>query len=102
MNMKRPLLECVDLQMPKCRQRKYEPYLFPAELKYRMGILGVGVDLLHSPRITQLLNRRGPTRFASRVLSLEEISQWKALPTSDQARFLAVRCGNHLDYCSRA
>jgi len=59
-----------------------------------MSILGIGVDLVYSPRIASLLNRRKPGRLASRILSLEEIFHWEALQASDDAcrvRFLAVR-----------
>ncbi|KAF5387853.1 hypothetical protein D9615_000355 [Tricholomella constricta] len=60
-----------------------------------MAILGVGVDIVHIPRIAALLQRRG-SRLASRILSREELSQWESLPPSDvsrQVRFLAVRWG---------
>jgi holo-[acyl-carrier protein] synthase len=59
-----------------------------------MSILGIGVDIVHVPRIAALLNRRGPTRLATRILNLEEFSRWESLPLSDnpgQARFLSVQ-----------
>jgi holo-[acyl-carrier protein] synthase len=59
-----------------------------------MTILGIGVDVVHLPRILALLNRRCPDRFASRILSRTEYSQWQALQNSDaqdRVQFLAVR-----------
>ena len=59
-----------------------------------MAILGIGVDVVHLPRILALLNRRRPDRFASRILSTTEYGQWQALQISDaqdRAQFLAVR-----------
>ena len=59
-----------------------------------MAILGIGVDVVHLPRILALLNRRRPDRFASRILSATEYGQWQALQISDardRAQFLAVR-----------
>ena len=59
-----------------------------------MAILGIGVDVVHLPRILALLNRRRPDRFASRILSTKEYSQWQALQTSDtqdRVQFLAIR-----------
>ncbi|OCH93659.1 4'-phosphopantetheinyl transferase [Obba rivulosa] len=59
-----------------------------------MGILGIGVDLIHVPRIVSLLNRRTPGRLAARILSDEELALWKDIPPGDSARrtrFLAVR-----------
>ncbi|KAF8812380.1 4'-phosphopantetheinyl transferase [Phlegmacium glaucopus] len=59
-----------------------------------MTILGIGVDVVHLPRILALLNRRRADRFASRILSTTEYGQWKALQISDAqdcVQFLAVR-----------
>lgn len=39
-----------------------------------MTIHGIGVDLLHVPRMAALINRRGAKRIASRVLSPSERS----------------------------
>ncbi|KII94790.1 hypothetical protein PLICRDRAFT_47803 [Plicaturopsis crispa FD-325 SS-3] len=60
-----------------------------------MGILGHGVDLVHLPRISSILQRRGPAGLAKRILSPEEHVDWEALPPepSSSARFLAVRWG---------
>ncbi|RDB22592.1 Holo-[acyl-carrier-protein] synthase [Hypsizygus marmoreus] len=60
-----------------------------------MVLIGVGVDVVHIPRIASLFQRRG-SRVASRILSAEERAQWELLPTSDlgrRVRFLAVRWG---------
>ena len=63
-----------------------------------MTILGIGVDLVHVPRIAQLLQRRGADKFASKILSTNEYAQWKStfaapadLDDHRCARFLAVR-----------
>ncbi|GAA5850451.1 hypothetical protein JCM8547_001879 [Rhodosporidiobolus lusitaniae] len=56
-------------------------------------ILGVGVDLLHLPRLRSLLTRRDPLRLARRICSPSELVQWKGLPvgTGASERFLALR-----------
>ena len=74
-----------------------------------MGIIGVGIDVVHIPRIVSLVTRRTPTKLASRILSPSEFSDWKILspPTTsavtprdsnpiwaeslESVRFLAVR-----------
>lgn len=58
-----------------------------------MTILGIGVDLVHLPRIADLLLRRDPNRFVRRILTQTEISQWKVLANdaAKQIQFLAVR-----------
>ncbi|KAF9482446.1 4'-phosphopantetheinyl transferase [Pholiota conissans] len=58
-----------------------------------MPILGIGVDLVHIPRIAALLSRRTPQKFAAKILSPEEYSQWESIPPSEsrRAQFLAVR-----------
>ncbi|KAG6855129.1 hypothetical protein C0991_006058 [Blastosporella zonata] len=58
-----------------------------------MAILGIGVDVLHVPRIAALLARRG-SRLPDRILSQMETLQYQLLPTQDisrRIRFLAVR-----------
>jgi len=60
-------------------------------------ILGIGVDLVHLPRIANLLGRRDPERFARRILSETELLQWKDLDASRQAQFLGVRYVHFLD-----
>lgn len=54
-------------------------------------ILGIGVDVVHVPRIAALIARRGPERFAQRILSNEELHSWKSIHEGDRSRFLAVR-----------
>ncbi|GAA5820082.1 hypothetical protein JCM11251_005474 [Rhodosporidiobolus azoricus] len=58
-------------------------------------ILGVGVDLLHLPRLRSLLNRRDPLRLAGRICSAAELEQWQDMHSSGQGaeseRFLASR-----------
>ena len=73
-----------------------------------MGIVGVGIDIVHLPRIVSLATRRTPAKFASRILSPSEFREWEILspPTTststvtpkesnpigeDWVRFLAVR-----------
>ena len=59
-----------------------------------MTILGIGVDLVHIPRIASLLGRRNPERFAAKILSTQEYNQWVSLGASEpfaRLRFLAVR-----------
>ena len=62
--------------------------------KPSMGILGIGVDVVHVPRITSLIRRQGDTRFARPILSKKELALWSHIP-HDQAtvrtQFLAVR-----------
>jgi len=55
-----------------------------------MPVLGIGVDIVHLPRITSLISRRGPKRFAKRILSLNELKDFQP-DGPDCARFLAVR-----------
>jgi len=58
-----------------------------------MSILGIGVDLVHVPRIAALLARRNPRHFARKVLSQKELQEWDSLQldVTQQTRFLAVR-----------
>ncbi|TFK75975.1 4'-phosphopantetheinyl transferase [Pluteus cervinus] len=59
-------------------------------------ILGVGVDLVHVPRIVALTRRKGYDRFAKRILSASEHSDWLKLDKNQTdicTRFLAVRWG---------
>ena len=44
-----------------------------------MGILGVGIDIIHIPRIASLIARRTPTKLATRILSPSERHEWEAL-----------------------
>ncbi|KAK7049585.1 hypothetical protein VNI00_005616 [Paramarasmius palmivorus] len=62
-----------------------------------MGILGIGVDIVHIPRVLDVLRRRGSDKFASRILSRKEMREWhlKHRPSescsTQSAQFLAVR-----------
>jgi hypothetical protein len=59
-----------------------------------MSIIGVGIDLLHLPRISSLIKRRGKTKLAMRILSTGELADWELIPSADitrQTRYLAVR-----------
>ncbi|KIK06762.1 hypothetical protein K443DRAFT_88550 [Laccaria amethystina LaAM-08-1] len=58
-----------------------------------MAILGIGVDLVNIPRITALLSRRDSQRFASRILSPDELALWQSIPLNRRVQFLAVRWG---------
>ena len=42
-----------------------------------MGIIGIGIDIVHAPRILSLVSRRTPSRLATRILSPSELQQWK-------------------------
>jgi len=44
-----------------------------------MGIIGVGIDIVHTPRIASLVARRTPTKFAARILSPSERHEWDKL-----------------------
>jgi holo-[acyl-carrier protein] synthase len=62
-----------------------------------MTILGVGVDVLHLPRLTRHLS---DNRLAKRILSSAELCEYLALPNDDRernVRFLGVRCASF--YC---
>jgi len=54
-------------------------------------VRGIGIDIVHVPRITSLISRRGALRLASRILSTSELSDWNSVPLGSQDRFLAVR-----------
>ncbi|KDE08882.1 hypothetical protein MVLG_00979 [Microbotryum lychnidis-dioicae p1A1 Lamole] len=67
-------------------------------------ILGIGVDLLHLPRLSSLIKRRGAERFARRILTPLELEQWRKIDKDELqprgaerskgdlgATFLAVR-----------
>jgi holo-[acyl-carrier protein] synthase len=58
-----------------------------------MAILGIGVDIVHVPRILALIQRRKPENLATRILSKRELADWRELPQdlTVQARFLAGR-----------
>ncbi|GAA5824354.1 hypothetical protein JCM5353_007038 [Sporobolomyces roseus] len=58
-------------------------------------IVGIGADLLHLPRLRSLLTRRTPQQFASRILSKEELREWKERQngwnTKQMESYLALR-----------
>ncbi|KAG2056496.1 4'-phosphopantetheinyl transferase [Suillus hirtellus] len=63
-----------------------------------MPILGIGVDILHLPRLISLLSRRGSEAFATRILSSQELRTFQLLAeqhgeddTKRIAQFLGVR-----------
>lgn len=63
-----------------------------------MPIIGIGVDILHLPRLISLLSRRGSKAFATRILSSQEIRTFRVLAeqygedeTERIAQFLGVR-----------
>ena len=58
-------------------------------------ILGIGVDLVHVPRVERALGRFA-ARFARRILDPEEFAEFEGLPIGSgspgrRARFLAMR-----------
>lgn len=61
-------------------------------------IIGVGVDILHRPRLTEMWKRRQggkddpPDRFVKRILSGEELDDFAQVKPRDQESWLAVRC----------
>lgn len=52
-------------------------------------IVGVGVDILHFPRLQSLVSRRGRDALAKRILHPSEFAQF--VVAEDKNRFLAVR-----------
>lgn len=61
-----------------------------------MTILGIGVDIVHIPRIASVLRKRHAERFVKKVLSQSEYAGWLNLtgsgaPESDRVRYMAVR-----------
>lgn len=64
-------------------------------------LVGLGLDILHLPRLIHLVQRRGLDRLARRILTDAERSEWDSLPhAADHAgqllvhrrlRYLAVR-----------
>jgi holo-[acyl-carrier protein] synthase len=42
-----------------------------------MGIIGVGIDIVHAPRFASLIVRRTPTKLATRILSPSELREWE-------------------------
>lgn len=54
-------------------------------------ILGIGVDIVHLPRIASLITRRGPERLAKRILSQEELKEFKLINQEKQLIYLGSR-----------
>ena len=56
---------------------------------------GVGTDILHVPRISALIARRGSAALASRILHQSEHQLWQRVHAKNdvalETRFLAVR-----------
>jgi holo-[acyl-carrier protein] synthase len=42
-----------------------------------MGIIGVGIDIVHIPRIAVLVARGTPMKLATRILSPSELREWE-------------------------
>lgn len=58
-------------------------------------IVGIGVDVLHTPRINSLIQRRSADQLARRILSDSELAAWQDLAVEDEFKrrmFLATRC----------
>lgn len=53
-------------------------------------ILGIGVDILHLPRLNTLLLRRGKEKLAKRILSKTELSEFNQLK-GQHDMYLATR-----------
>ena len=58
-----------------------------------MGIIGVGIDIVHTPRIASLVARRTPMKLATRILSPSELREWQTLspPISSAPASIAER-----------
>ena len=54
-------------------------------------IRGVGVDLLHLPRLKALVDRVGSQKLASRICSEAELRVWHSTPEESRLAFLALR-----------
>jgi holo-[acyl-carrier protein] synthase len=71
-----------------------------------MGILGIGVDILHMPRLKQVISRR-PDRFLTRILTKAELADLEKLKTEldgeidhDRAiRFVGARYVSFFIFC---
>lgn len=64
-----------------------------------MPVLGIGVDILHLPRLISLLSRKGSDAFSKKILSSQELRSFQGLREFQHgggdieriARFLGVR-----------
>jgi len=57
-------------------------------------LLGIGIDVVHLPRIAAIFKKYSGHKFASRILSERELEQWNCLRDTSERRqiqFLAVR-----------
>lgn len=56
-------------------------------------IVGIGVDIVHIPRITALIARRGQQKLAQRILSPLELKEFKSqsIQSSSQSSYLCSR-----------
>lgn len=54
-------------------------------------ILGVGLDILYLPRLTQLVKRRGVDGLARRILTQDELKAFKSTLTGEAPQGAAVR-----------
>lgn len=54
-------------------------------------ISGVGVDILHLPRLVALVHRRGMVALAKRILHPDEQNAFDQTKQEHRVRFLAVR-----------
>lgn len=57
-----------------------------------MGVLGIGIDLLHIPRFRAVLARRGQAKMVQRILTAKEREEYQTLSEdAHRLRFLGVR-----------
>lgn len=56
-------------------------------------IIGIGVDVLHLPRLVSLTSRytSGSSRLAARILSQQELVHWKEISGSEDSRDASLR-----------
>jgi holo-[acyl-carrier protein] synthase len=50
-----------------------------------MGIIGIGIDIVHTPRVASLVARRTPRKLATRILSPRELREWEKMAPSISA-----------------
>ncbi|KAF5363600.1 hypothetical protein D9756_000687 [Leucocoprinus leucothites] len=70
------------------------PNIVRASAIGHLMLFGIGVDIVHLPRIAAIVKRHASHKFARRILSAKELEQWSCLQGADdpkQVRFLAVR-----------
>lgn len=54
-------------------------------------ISGVGVDILHLPRLHKIVERYGAEKLARRILNPREMTVWQAGAENDRLSRLALR-----------